>query len=100
MNVKGELMITRLFNACLLRPKDVPPSQDDMTVLGVFNPGAIATDEGVVLVVRVAEQPAEKRAGFTALPRWDLSTGRIAVDWAADAEVEPIDARVVKYKKT
>jgi beta-1,2-mannobiose phosphorylase / 1,2-beta-oligomannan phosphorylase len=93
-------MLPRLFNACLLRPKDVPPSQEGMTVLGVFNPGAVATDDGVVLMLRVAEAALEKRAGFTALPRWDLSTGRIAVDWAPDTEVERVDARVIKNKKT
>src|SRR5436305_2017132 len=47
-------MLRRLFNSCLLRPEEFQRSRDDLQVLGVFNPGADATSERVVLLVRVA----------------------------------------------
>ncbi len=90
-------MLRRLFNVCLLRPEDLAPSRDDFQVLGAFNPGAIEMGGEVVLLVRVAERPVERRAGFTALPRWKPGSG-IVVDWVADAELEPVDPRVVRYR--
>lgn len=83
----------------IVRPADVPTSRDDFEVIGAFNPGAVRTPEGVVLMVRVAERPSERRAGFTGLPRWDEEQG-IVVDWVADDELESIDPRVVRVKAT
>ena len=51
----------------------------------------------MILLVRVAERPRERRAGFTALPRWIPGQGA-AVDWVPDDELEPIDVRVVRRK--
>ena len=93
-------MIPRLFNRCLLRPADLAPSQDDLEVAGVFNPGATATPEGVILLVRVAESARERRAGFAGLPRWDIAAGRIVVDWMSEGDVTFLDPRVVKIKRT
>lgn len=95
-------MLTRHFDACLVRPHDLPPSQPDFEVVGTFNPGAAATGRGdeVVLLVRVAERPAEKRPGFTPLPRWDTAAGEIVVDWLPDDELEVVDPRIVKLKRT
>jgi beta-1,2-mannobiose phosphorylase / 1,2-beta-oligomannan phosphorylase len=90
--------ISRLFNRCLLRPPDLPPSRDGWEVIGVFNPGAIETGEGVVLLVRVAERPAERRPGLVALPRWDMGTGQPVVDWVREDESLPVDVRVVRLK--
>jgi predicted GH43/DUF377 family glycosyl hydrolase len=94
-------MLERLRNACLVRPEDIAPSRQDFEVVGAFNPGAIATGRGdeVVLLVRVAERPKEKRAGFTPLPRWDVETDEIVVDWLPDSELECIDPRVVELKE-
>ena len=52
-------------------------------VVGVFNPGAILVDGEVILMVRVAERPREKRPGYTALPRWSPGVG-LEIDWLAD----------------
>jgi beta-1,2-mannobiose phosphorylase / 1,2-beta-oligomannan phosphorylase len=92
-------MITRLSSKCLLRPEDFKPSQDDLEVIGAFNPGAIQTDDGVVLLVRVAEQAKEKRIGYTALPRWDIRKKRVVLDWVQDNEIAPVDVRVVRSRK-
>ncbi len=84
--------------ACLLRPQDVRASREDLEVVGVFNPGAIAFGDGVVLMVRVAERPKEQRPGFTALPRWEPGSG-VVVDWVPDEELEPLDPRIVRRKR-
>src|SRR5947207_2878413 len=86
----------RLFNTCLLRPSDLKPSQDDLEVIGVFNPGAVATDRGVILLLRIAEQAAERREGFSSLPRWDAKSGKIIIDWEPTHKAVPVDVRVVK----
>ena len=90
------MTIRRLSTHLLLQPADVPASRPDFEVVGAFNPGAVRTADEVVLLVRVAERPRERRAGFTGLPRWER--GEIVTDWVPDGELEPIDARVVRRK--
>src|SRR3954454_14976418 len=91
------MTVSRLSARLLLRPDDIPPSRDDFEVVGVFNPGAVRTGDEVVLLVRVAERPRERRPGFTGLPRWDPAGG-LTIDWTPDAELEPLDPRVVRRK--
>ena len=93
-------MRPRLSSSCLLTPGQLAPSQPDMAVIGAFNPGAVATDQGVVLLIRVAEAPRQIRPGFVGLPRWDLAAGKIVIDWLAEPELIVVDARVVKIRKT
>lgn len=92
-------MLKRLYNKCLIRPDDIKASLDQLEVIGTFNPGAIATDDGVVLLVRVSEQLLEKRDGFTALPRYGLG-GELLVDWVANDGLTFLDPRVVQVKST
>jgi len=80
----------------LIRPSDLAPSHDCLEVVGAFNPGAVAFGGGVLLLVRVAERPRERREGFTALPRW--ADGRVVVDWVPNEELRPLDPRVVQRK--
>src|SRR4051812_44436536 len=91
------MTVRRHSTHLLLRPADVPASRDDFEVVGVFNPGAVRAGDEVVLLVRVAERPRERRPGFTGLPRWDAADG-LTIDWVPDAELEPIDPRVVRRK--
>jgi predicted GH43/DUF377 family glycosyl hydrolase len=91
------MTVRRLSTQLLLRPEDVPPSRDDFEVVGVFNPGAVRVRDEVVLLVRVAERPRERRPGFTGLPRWSPADG-LTIDWVENAELEPIDTRVVRRK--
>src|SRR6188508_1898105 len=91
------MTVSRLATRLLLRPEDVPASRDDFEVVGVFNPGAVRTVDEVVLLVRVAERPRERRPGYTGLPRWDPTAG-LTVDWVSDAELEPVDPRVVRRR--
>ncbi len=92
-------MIQRLYQKCLIRPEDVKPWRDDFEVVGTFNPGAIDLGDQVVLLVRVAQRPRERRRGFTALPRWDVREG-LVIDWLATDDLEVLDPRVVRIKRT
>jgi beta-1,2-mannobiose phosphorylase / 1,2-beta-oligomannan phosphorylase len=91
------MTVRRLSTRLLLRPEDMPPSRDDFEVVSVFNPGAVRAGDEVVLLVRVAERPRERRPGFTGLPRWDPAGG-LTVDWVSEAELDPVDPRVVRRK--
>ncbi len=91
------MLVSRRFERLLLSPAGLEPLRDDFEVVGVFNPGSIRFDGEVVLLVRVAERPREKRPGFTALPRWSPGAG-LEIDWFADDEIDVIDPRVVKKK--
>jgi predicted GH43/DUF377 family glycosyl hydrolase len=91
-------MIRRLSNACICRPGDLRASRDDLEIIGTFNPGAIAIGDEVILLVRVAERLRERRAGHTALPRWQSGAG-LNVDWIANEEFDLLDARVVRRKR-
>jgi predicted GH43/DUF377 family glycosyl hydrolase len=83
----------------LLGPGDVPATNEEFRVLGAFNPAAVRVGEIVVLLVRVAELPAETRPGFVPLPRYE-PTGSLVVDWLATDDVEQTDRRVVRVRKT
>jgi beta-1,2-mannobiose phosphorylase / 1,2-beta-oligomannan phosphorylase len=91
------MLLKRHFERLLVSPSDLEPLRDDFQVVGVFNPGAISVDGEVILMVRVAERPCEKRAGYTALPRWSLVAG-LEIDWLADDDIEVVDPRVVRRK--
>src|SRR5439155_203651 len=73
---------------------DLRPWRDDFEVVGVFNPGAIVARGEVILLVRVAERPRERRPGFTALPRWVPGEG-LTIDWLPDDAIQVLDPRVV-----
>jgi predicted GH43/DUF377 family glycosyl hydrolase len=88
-------MVSRISTNLLLRPEDVPPSRDDWEVIGTFNPGAVRVGDDVIILVRVAERPRERRAGWTALPRWQSGEG-LVVDWVRHEELEFLDPRVVR----
>ena len=79
-------MLARLFNRCLLRPGDVTPSQAELKVMGVFNPGVVETPQGIVLLVRVAETARERQPGYVALPRRDGGANRVVLDWLREAK--------------
>jgi predicted GH43/DUF377 family glycosyl hydrolase len=83
----------------LLEPKDFEASRNDWEVVGAFNPAAVWFKGEVVLVVRVAERPKEKRAGFVASPRWSKSEG-LLVDWLPEENIEHLDPRVVRFRDT
>jgi predicted GH43/DUF377 family glycosyl hydrolase len=91
------MLLKRQFERLLLRPHDIEPSRADFEVVGVFNPGAIAAHGEVILLVRVAERPRERRPGFTPLPRFSPGEG-LVIDWVDDNSLEVLDPRVVRRK--
>jgi predicted GH43/DUF377 family glycosyl hydrolase len=91
------MLLNRHDERLLLRPSDLKPLRDDFEIVGVFNPGAVVVGPEVILLVRVAERPRDRRAGFTALPRWDRDDGFV-IDWMPDDEIDVIDPRVVKRR--
>src|SRR5262249_28547387 len=91
------MLLERRFEKLLLRPADLEPLREDFEVVGVFNPGAIIVDGEVVLLVRIAERPRERRPGFTASPRWIPGVG-LSIDWLANDAIEFLDPRVVRRK--
>jgi beta-1,2-mannobiose phosphorylase / 1,2-beta-oligomannan phosphorylase len=91
------VLLKRHFERLLLRPSDLEPSQPELEVVGAFNPGAVLAGGEVILLVRVAERPRERRAGFTPLPRWSAGEG-LVIDWADDDSIEVLDPRVVRRK--
>ncbi|HEX3446673.1 MAG TPA: glycosylase, partial [Isosphaeraceae bacterium] len=89
------MLLKRHYERLLLSPSDLKPSRDDFEVVGVFNPGAIVAHGEVILLVRVAERPRERRQGYMALPRWAPEDG-LVIDWVADDVIQVLDPRVVK----
>ena len=57
-------MLKRHFEKLLLRPEDLSPSSADLVVIGAFNPGVSEVGDRVVVLVRVAERPRERRVGY------------------------------------
>lgn len=96
MKTKPKRMLTR----CMLQPDDVQPRFNRFEVVGTFNPAAIEFDDGVALLIRVAERPTETRQGYLALPYWDWQQGDVAIDWRRHDEVEQIDPRMVRIKSS
>jgi beta-1,2-mannobiose phosphorylase / 1,2-beta-oligomannan phosphorylase len=90
----------RILTRCLLQPSDVRPRFEGFEVVGAFNPATIEFEDGIVLLVRVAERPAEVREGHIALPRWDWQRDRLEIDWPRRDEVEQIDPRVVRLRSS
>ncbi|MDV6030618.1 MAG: glycosidase [Phycisphaera sp. RhM] len=90
-------MIPRLSQSRLLCPAQLAPSRADLEVIGVFNPGVVRIENDVVMLVRVAERPREKRPGLMGLPRWDPD-GTCVIDWVGEADFGAIDPRVGQLK--
>ncbi len=92
-------MIKRLATHLLIRPEDVPPSHPDWEVIGVFNPGVARHGSDTVILARVAERPRERRAGWTAHPRWSPDKGYVA-DWVPNEHLGADDPRVTRHLHT
>jgi predicted GH43/DUF377 family glycosyl hydrolase len=88
----------RILTRCLLRPSDVRSQFEGFEVIGTFNPAAIEFDDGIVLLVRVAERPTETREGHVALPHWDWRRGCLAIEWRRLDEVDLVDPRIVRLR--
>jgi len=59
----------------------VRPSRPDLEVVAVFNPGVTRHNGDVVLLLRVAEAPREKRAGSVAAPIYNAGSDELEFNW-------------------
>ena len=68
----------------ILTPAMIQPSQPDLKVVGVFNPGVIRHGSDVVLLLRVAEAPL-RSSGEASAPLYNSVTRQLEVRrWPAD----------------
>jgi predicted GH43/DUF377 family glycosyl hydrolase len=89
-------MLKRLFDKCIVSPDDVTPSQEDLEVVGTFNPGVIRFGDMTYFLIRVAEKPKEKKEGQIPLPR--AENRNIVIDWQKIDAVTVLDERAVLSK--
>ncbi len=84
----------------LIRPEDVLPSNSEMEVIGVFNPGVAQYRGETVLLVRVAERPKQLDATHIAVPVFDPVDRNIGVQSfvKADPENDSSDVRVLRTR--
>jgi len=82
----------------ILTPADISPSQPDMKIECVLNPGAFRFDDKTWLLLRVAERPAQKpgRVSFPILNENDEF--EILEFDANDPDLNITDPRMVGYK--
>ncbi len=90
-------MLDRVFTHCVLRPGDLKPVRDGTRVVGAFNPGVARFGGELVLLVRVAEEITERRAGYLPSPRMEPDC-RLTVDWLPSEDLDLSDPRV--YTRT
>ncbi len=82
----------------LLSPKDIKPSNDDLVIECLLNPGVFEYDGKTWLLLRVAERPTQKE-GKISLPILDEGKGiKILSFNLNDPDVDDSDPRTVKYK--
>jgi beta-1,2-mannobiose phosphorylase / 1,2-beta-oligomannan phosphorylase len=84
----------------LLSPADIPPSQPDLQVVCVLNPGVFQFDGKIWMVLRVAERP-EQQTGKVSFPVMNgKGSYEILVFELDDPFLDISDPRYVIYKGT
>ncbi|HLF65154.1 MAG TPA: glycoside hydrolase family 130 protein [Saprospiraceae bacterium] len=82
----------------ILTPADITPSQPDMKVECVLNPGAFTFDNKTWLLLRVAERP-EQKPGKVSFPILNEKDEFEILEFSADdPELNTSDPRMVVYK--
>lgn len=81
----------------ILSPKDLIPSQPQLEITCLLNPGVFEFDGKTWLIVRVAERP-EQVEDFVSFPILNNGETDIVTIRTDDPEYKMIDARIVTYK--
>lgn len=91
---------TRYAGNPILLSNMVTPSAPNLTVVGVFNPGAVVRGDETLLLLRVAEAPCNVPSDEVAVPLFDPITRRVTVrTWKKETpELCLEDPRVVKVR--
>ena len=63
----------------IITPKNVKPSRDDFEVIGTFNAGVTRLKNQVILLLRVAERPINKKTNTVATAVYDVKKNSIVV---------------------
>ena len=81
----------------LLSPKDIKPSQEDLQITCLLNPGVFQFKGKIWMIVRVAERPQQKEniISFPILTTEGIEIIEIVKNVP---ELDAIDARVINYK--
>lgn len=69
--------LERLSENPIITPGSVPPSRPDFEVVGAFNPAAVLYKDEVLLLLRVAERPKDKKPDEQVAPILNPSTRQI-----------------------
>jgi predicted GH43/DUF377 family glycosyl hydrolase len=81
----------------LLSPLDIPPSQKDLQIACLLNPGVFRFDGKIWMILRVAERPKQRDnvISFPILTEASIEIIEIPGD---DSELDTKDPRVIRYK--
>jgi predicted GH43/DUF377 family glycosyl hydrolase len=90
-------MIARRESHRIVGPAETPASRDDWEVIGAFNAAAARVGEEMVLLLRVAELPKERRKGFLGVPGF-RPDGEPTVEWLAEGDWDRRDPRLIRKK--
>ncbi|WP_239617762.1 glycoside hydrolase family 130 protein [Cohnella mopanensis] len=90
----------RLAENPIIKVSDVKPSRPDFKVVGAFNAGVAAYGDETILLVRVAEMPAEVPEKFVAVPLLNEGDGQLEIQHLSvtDSRYTFDDSRVVKQQ--
>lgn len=93
-------MVTRLAHNPIISLADVPPSRPDYEVVCAFNPGAVRFGKETILLLRVAERPADTRKDERVAPIFDVERGEITHLRVRDGDpgLEGDDPRSFRYR--
>lgn len=82
----------------LLKPRDINPSMEGMTVECLLNPGVFRYEKKIWLLIRVAERPVQKK-GFVSLPVYNDSGEIEILEFdKSDPHLDVTDPRVIRFE--
>jgi predicted GH43/DUF377 family glycosyl hydrolase len=98
-----EMTVSRAAENPILRPEDVKPSRRDFEVIGVFNAAVARYRDEVLLLLRVAERPINRRTDVVLSPIYDVDAHEIIAEPFSrdDPQNDFLDPRlIVRAKET
>lgn len=92
--------IAKRFNENpILSPKDIKPSNEDLVIECLLNPGVFIYQNKIWLLLRVAERPVQEE-GKISFPVLEEGGGIKTLSFDKnDPDLDSSDARVIKYKE-
>ncbi len=81
----------------LLSPSDIMPSQENLKITCLLNPGVFRFNGKIAVIVRVAERPVQKKNAISFPFLTDKGTDVMEISMS-DTELDARDPRVIKYK--